>query len=292
MISNSKLRLIGACGVDGNVPARIATANLAGLLRLFRAVDVPVFQSTIDDPVHEYPHSVHGINGLGGIRIVRPRLRHGQALMDYLKTRKRFQILSLGPLTAIADLLKKSPTMADRISRCVIMGGGFAHGNETPYAEFNIHSSPEAADEVFRSNIPKVLVPLDVTEKVKLDAEDLAALKRSNMRPAVRSVVTGMLEFYFNFEKQKNGFFGGYMHDPSAVVVMTNPELFDFRRAEVRADTTSGKTRGQTVAKFSGGRRANTWIALGANAQRAESIIMDGLTQTSRLPLAKGSYES
>ncbi len=48
-----------------------------------------------------------------------------------------------------------------------MMGGGFFEGgNITPAAEFNIYVDPEAADIVFRSGIPIVMMPLDVTHRV------------------------------------------------------------------------------------------------------------------------------
>ena len=47
------------------------------------------------------------------------------------------------------------------------MGGGFFEGgNITVAAEFNIFVDPEAADITFRSGIPIVMMPLDVTHKV------------------------------------------------------------------------------------------------------------------------------
>jgi inosine-uridine nucleoside N-ribohydrolase len=268
-------QLLGACGVDGNVPSRLATSNIAGLLRLFRAKNIPVFQSLVDDPPHRYATHVHGKNGLGNVRIVKPPLKRRQDLIDFLKAQGTFQILSLGPLTAVAQLLKTLPESAKQISRCVIMGGGFSKGNVTPFAEFNIHSNPKAADMVFRSSVKKLLIPLDVTEKVRLYSEDLAKLKQSRNRST--KALAGMLQFYFDFEKKNNGFSGGYMHDPSAFVAMIHPEFFQFRRAEVLMDTSSKNTRGRTTAKFS--QSGNTWIALGVDEPAVRFVIMDGLLQ-------------
>ncbi len=143
LVRSKSLQMIGACGVDGNVSSRIATSNLAGLLKLFGAGDTPVFQSSINDPEHEYPAHVHGKNGLGNIQIVKPRSKNKEDLVSFLKSKGRFQVLSLGPLTAVAQLLKNSPNVAGNISRIVMMGGGIANGNVTRYAEFNIYSNPE-----------------------------------------------------------------------------------------------------------------------------------------------------
>ena len=252
-------------------------------MKLFGAGNTPIFQSSLRDPKHEYPAHVHGKDGLGNIRILKHHTRNRQDLVSFLKSKGRFQVLSLGPLTTVAGLLKNSPDITANISRIVMMGGGFVRGNVTRYAEFNIHSSPEAADEVFSSSIPKILVPLDVTERVILYPADLEILKRSGRDAATRAIV-GMLQFYFNFEKKEHGFFGGYMHDPSAVVAMTNPDLFKFRRATVRVDTSCNNTRGRTVAEYSRkSRKGDTWVALGVEEDAVRSVIMKGLVKPTLL---------
>lgn len=274
---SSKLHMIGACGVDGNVPSRTATANLVWLLELFGRRHVPVFRSTVDDPQHDYPTHVHGKNGLGDIRLVRPRKKSPEKTpSDFFgRLEKNIQLLSLGPLTAVAEILSLRE-IRNRVARCVIMGGGLKKGNETPYAEFNIHSNPDAANEVFRSPVPKILIPLDVTERVRLYAEDLRTFKKR--KRAKDRAIASMLEYYFDFQKESTGFYGGYMHDPSAVLAITNPGLFRFRRAVVRVDVTKEKTRGRTIARYS--REGNTWIAVDVDEQRARSEIMRRLSKS------------
>ena len=46
------------------------------------------------------------------------------------------------------------PELAERIGRCVVMGGApCCEGNVTPAAEYNIWVDPEAARAVFRSKL-------------------------------------------------------------------------------------------------------------------------------------------
>lgn len=272
-----EIDIIGACGVDGNVPSSTATANLEWLLGFFGAADVPVFQSTLDDPKHKYPAQVHGKDGLGDIQLVKSRTEKSKKrenLSDYLKSRgKNFQILSLGPLTAVADLIQRSPKIQDKISRVVIMGGGIKGGNETQFAEFNVYSNPEAADYVFRSRLQKVLLTLDITERVRLYPDDLGKLKRRGGEKA--DAVAGMLQFYFDFQEESTGFYGGYMHDPTAVLAVTDPQVFEFKSATVRVDTGAGETRGRTIADFTQGREANTLVAVNVDESKARIRIME-----------------
>src|SRR4029079_3905989 len=75
-------------------------------------------------------------------------------------------LCALGPLTNVALGLIREPKIAGRVRQIVLMGGGFFEGgNVTPSAEFNIYVDPHAADIVFRSGVPIVMMPLDVTHK-------------------------------------------------------------------------------------------------------------------------------
>ena len=73
----------------------------------------------------------------------------------------------LGPLTNIAQAFLQAPDVVGRVQEIVLMGGAyFEGGNITPAAEFNIYVDPEAAEIVFKSGVPLVVMPLDVTHKV------------------------------------------------------------------------------------------------------------------------------
>ena len=60
------------------------------------------------------------------------------------------------------------------------MGGGFFEGgNVTPTAEFNIYVDPHAADVVFKSGVPIVMMPLDVTHKALTTAKRIDAFRNA-----------------------------------------------------------------------------------------------------------------
>jgi len=86
---------------------------------------------------------------------------------------KSITYIALGPLTDLAGMLKKDPTLVrERLGRVVCMGGALdVPGNSTPVAEFNFFADPHAVCEVLTPAIPDqgfpherfILVPLDVT---------------------------------------------------------------------------------------------------------------------------------
>ena len=47
-------------------------------------------------------------------------------------------------------------------------GAAKTPGNITPSAEFNVWADPEAADVVFTSGIPIVMIPLDVCHQTRM----------------------------------------------------------------------------------------------------------------------------
>jgi inosine-uridine nucleoside N-ribohydrolase len=62
---------------------------------------------------------------------------------------------------------------------------------------------------------------------------------------------------------------------------MINPNLFKFRRAQVRVDTTDKKTRGRTTITGLPRRasRSDTLVAIDVDVESVRSSIMKGLTR-------------
>ncbi|GIR36127.1 MAG: hypothetical protein CM15mP49_15120 [Actinomycetota bacterium] len=91
---------------------------------------------------------------------------------------KEITLCPVGPLTNIAMALVREPKIASKVDQIVSMGGGyFVGGNITPAAEFNIFVDPHAADVVYRSGIPIVAMPLDVTHKALMTQDWIQTLE-------------------------------------------------------------------------------------------------------------------
>jgi inosine-uridine nucleoside N-ribohydrolase len=79
-------------------------------------------------------------------------------------------LLAIGPLTNVALAMREDPTIVPLIKQIVIMGGQiYAPGNAYNDAgEFNWWFDPEAAQVVLRAQVPRLIIPLDVTNTVTL----------------------------------------------------------------------------------------------------------------------------
>lgn len=270
-------RLLGVTTVAGNVALEDTTRNALAVVQLL-GIDVEV-HSGADRPVHgssfEHAGHVHGEHGLAGATL--PELHRGVASDDapgYLvrATRQRagVWIVATGPLTNVALALRQDPTLAERIAGISIMGGG-TFGNVTAMAEFNIHFDPEAADIVLRCGAPIVLCGLDLTHQLLVD--DAMVARSRGLGNVFGRFCADFLDGYLTNIRILVGSDGAAaLHDPCAVLAVTDPQLFDFVLRPVVVETAGEHTRGMTVVD------QRTWMR-GGNVQWAEAIDAPGATE-------------
>ena len=76
----------------------------------------------------------------------------------------RLCIVPTGPLTNVATLILCYPHLIEKIDKIVLMGGSIVSGcSGRGASEFNIMVDSYAADIVYTSGIPIVMMGLDVT---------------------------------------------------------------------------------------------------------------------------------
>ncbi|MCT7665141.1 nucleoside hydrolase [Shinella kummerowiae] len=277
-LGSPELDILGITTVAGNVPLALTSRNARIILEFCARPDVKVFAGA-DKPVARpliTAEHVHGKTGLDGPELHDPQmpLQEQHAVDFIIETLKRepagtVTLCTLGPLTNIATALEKAPEIAGRVRELVMMGGGFFEGgNITPAAEFNIYVDPEAAATVFKSGIPIVMMPLDVTHKVLTLKSRVAKLREIGSRPAIALVE--MLDFFERFDIEKYGSDGGPLHDPTVIAYLLKPELFSGRDCNVEVETASPLTVGMTVVDW--------WQVTGRkhNARVMKDVDADG----------------
>jgi purine nucleosidase len=140
-------------------------------------------------------------------------------------------VAAIAPLSNVADAVER----ADRtIERIAMMGGEFAEGPP----EHNIACDIEAAHAVFRSGIPVRVVGVDQTLR-PLVGEDLVDALATGA-PFSRLVESELRQFWQFLGESRNN-----PHDPVAILTLSRPELFTFRRGTVEV-VTDGPRRGRT----------------------------------------------
>ncbi len=159
----------------------------------------------------------------------------------------RVTIIAIGPLTNLGAVLSSDPSIAAKIKRIVLMGGSIAHGygrDLNPAAEYNIASDPAAAQVVFNSGIPILMVPLDVTAMLKLDRAG-----RERVFTELTPVTNALALLYFLWNQRTPTLF-----DPMAVAMTIDPGLCETKELAVEVDekgftrAVEGKPPNATVA--------------------------------------------
>ena len=236
-LASPELDVRAITAVAGNVPLALTESNARKMVELSGRTDVPVYAGAVRPMVRDLftAEFVHGPTGLDGVDLPEPTVavqpEHAvNYLIDALMGSEDGEITLcvLGPLTNIGLALVMEPRIAPKVKQLALMGGG-SHGNVTPAAEFNIYVDPHAAEHVFRSGIPLVMAPLDVTHKARATSERLAPF--SKMGTASGDAVAGMLEFYRRYELHGAG--GAPLHDPCVIAYLLAPHLFSGRSCRV-----------------------------------------------------------
>ncbi len=285
-----RLDVVAVTAVGGNVPPEQATRNVQSIVE---QLDPPRWPrvGAAAQPDRELPADcchLFGADGLGNADFAVSQLHHqhlsDKVIADEVRAApEEVTIVGLGPLTNIANALRRDPALATQIGQLVVMGGTLAGpGDVTPAAEFNIYCDPVAAREVLRSPSTLTLIPLDVANKVVMTFGHLDQLPGESSKAG--RFLRRILPFAFRTHRQELGLEGIHLHDAVALVAVTNPELFTTERAAGDVETVGELTTGALV--FDRRRvprwRHNMYVATDLDAAGVMDAIMRGLAEAGR----------
>ena len=251
-LNHPNINVLGITTVFGNVPVETSTKNALILSEMAHKGTI-VYQGAnkpLERKVTNYPSFIHGHDGLGDTnhpqsKFNASKLDAAQFIINEINENSgNINLVAVGPLTNIANSIKQDPSIANKVNSLLIMGGSWlAGGNITPVAEANIYNDPEAAEIVFKSGLPIIMVGLDVTHKVFLSQKDIDKLSSLNNSGKFLEKISNI---YIKFYKDTRNMDGCFFHDATAVIAMTNPEFFKYKNARVYVSK-DNLTRGQTV---------------------------------------------
>lgn len=260
MIAGSNLyNILGVCPVSGNKGLEITEKNALKLCELIGREDIPVLRGAKKGILkgRRTSGNVHGDSGFGrNVNLPEPKKQvEKYYAWDFLYENAvnyegELEVLAVGPLTNLGIAFLKYPDLCKLIKRIVIMGGGFARGNWTAAAEFNIWADPDAARIVFESGVPMAMMGLDICEKAIIDKDDLSRLDNAGKISKVaadlmRDRVLGPPDMP---EEQRKSRIGGILCDAVAACYMIDPSVIETEYVEVRVETKGTLTEGKTYA--------------------------------------------
>jgi purine nucleosidase len=268
--------------VAGNVPLPQAVQNALYTRDLVGAT-VPVYAGREGPRVGELHTAqfVHGQDGMGdiGLELHGRRPDDGDAvdvLVDAIQASPgELTLVTLGPLTNVAEAFERAPDLAEKLDRLVLMGGAAdAVGNMTAVAEFNVWVDPESAQIVFRSGAPIEMVGWDVSRRYAVfDENEQLALRR--LGPLGEFAVDSQATLN-QWARENTGLAGFDYPDPIAMAVALDRSVAtSTRRLHVDVETAGELTRGQTVVDHVGitGQPPTAEVVLEASRERFLALL-------------------
>jgi len=247
-----RLEVVAVTAAAGSVGSDQATTNVQGVVAFLDPPRLPRLGAAPGDaPPAEAPQGLHGPDGLGGAALPRVQLHGGHSsekvIWECIRAHPReITILALGPLTNVARVFTRDPSIVELVSGLVISGGTtHAAGNASAVADFNFHADPPAARRVIREPLAKTLVPLETTSQLLLGFDLLEQLPREISRAG--RLLRKMLPHAFRAHRQLLGSEGIWLHDVVSLVALTNPELFERTAVAADVETAGELTAGMLV---------------------------------------------
>lgn len=285
-VASSKIKLLAVTTSAGNQKPGRTLENAMKVLTLLGVSDIPVSAGNKKPLTRDLMSGVamHGVTGLDGADLPYPNfpvnsLTAVELMAETVRNnRGDVTLVVTGPCTNAALFFSIYPSLKRFIKQVVILGGGMGVGNWQPTTEFNMLSDPEAADIVFHSGIPIVLVPLNVGFKAQLSNDNLGEIKA--MKNNISDTVYGLLDYYrLQFNNGKRSFDGVPLYDPCTIAWLINPNIFVGKDCNVEVETKGELTSGETVIDYyeMTNRKKNAHVLFEINKTLFANLILETL---------------
>lgn len=267
--------VLGLTTVAGNIGIDNTTRNAGRLLAAMGRSDIPVIIGAAK-PLRRWGIdvvAVHGADGVQGLVLPEPAAEPLHDAVSWMadlllaEPSGTIDILALGPLTNIAQLITSHPAAAARIGQVIAMGGAVDEpGNIGARSEFNFATDPEAADIVFRAGLDLTLVPLDVTRKVRADAVWMNGLRGTT----AGTIAADVIALYFGDGRQSRP-----LHDPCVMLLALDSSLFGIEERHLAVDLGDDGDAGALKPARAGVPPVK--VAMRVNAEGALDLLAMGL---------------
>ena len=277
------VNVLGLSVVAGNVPVEKGAKNARYTVELC-GKETPVYMGAARPLMHEpvWAYFFHGDDGMGNMNYPEPSLpvAQGNAITAFIDAVRAhpgdITLVTLGPLTNIALAVRIAPDIAEKISMCYTMGGAAATlGNVTPAAEFNIYVDPEAAQVVFNSGIPLLMVGWEHCRgQANLSEQEMAQVRSFHTPYADFALDCNVHAIRTNKDWLNEP--GLALPDPVTMAVALDPSICTKRGSHyVEVETVSEITRGMTVVDQLGvtNKKANIDVCWEIDVQHWKDLL-------------------
>ncbi len=252
-----RIDVVGLTGTEGMVSGKQANCNLELLVN---AVDLDKWPR-IGWACAELPRSdemslplvrLNGPQGLGELEIPCPlphhRLESAKVMVELVKQFPgEITLICLGPLTNVTMAAELYPEFLMKLNKLIILGGTLdSPGDATTTSEFNIYANAEAARLVLKSSATKILIPLEIQQKVSLTFSEFDRLQLRE-EVAAHRLIGDLLGYALKSHRQYLGEEGIHLRELTPLAYLVRPELFSTEGMAVDVETMGELTRGMTI---------------------------------------------
>ncbi|TWT76314.1 Non-specific ribonucleoside hydrolase RihC [Planctomycetes bacterium CA13] len=280
-----RVDLLAITATAGTVDSDQATCNVGAILQHLDPPRYPrIGKAAVpeDAPVADERY-LNGPDGLGGCNFEETGRHHllpsEKVIAELLRKHPgQVTVVCFGPLTNLAKLCRRDPSVLPLIDKVVISGGSVSQvGNATTAAEFNMFFDAAGARDVLASATTKSMVPLDVTDKMRFGVDLLEKLPNKNTRAG--DFMHRIFSYAFRAAHQQLGCEMIPLYDATTLLAVIEPELFKWENMAGRVETKGELTRGMTVFDQRMRREwpLNMEVAIDVDDEAAKEMIVRGL---------------
>lgn len=246
----NNLDIIGFTLASGNIPIEKSEKNLK-VIQDFLGSNIKMYKGSIENACnHETAEYAHGKDGLGYAVFPDNNTRRFEKMSaeDFIiKSSKKYKdnltVICFGPLTNLANAIKKDKTLVNRLKHVLIMGTTYDPDTKEPYIEFNVSVDPSAAKLVFETPFEDIkVVTHEIGVRSFVEKDYVQNLKNSDK---LLSRFVGLIsEKYIEFSYDHYGTIGLGTPDPTTMASLIDPDIVKFEPCTVSV-IADGSERGQ-----------------------------------------------
>ncbi len=246
----NNLDIIGFTLASGNIPVYKSEKNLK-IIQDFLGSNIKMYKGKKENKCnHETAEYAHGKDGLGYAVFPdnsKKKFEKMSAEDFIIKSSKKYKdnltIICFGPLTNLANAIKKDKKIVKRIKHVLIMGTTYNPDAKSPYLEFNVNVDPVSAKIVFNAQFNDIKV---VTHEigVKSFVEKDYVLNLRNSNDLISRFVGLISEKYIEFSYDHYGTVGLGTPDPTTIASLIDPLIVKFEPCKVEI-ISKGEDKGE-----------------------------------------------
>ena len=261
LLTMDEVEMLGVVVTPADCYIEAGTSVSRKILGLMKRNDISVAKSTVrginpfppdfrrdckiidNFPIlNESDRALPSVVDISGQKFIVEQLKKATELVTLMVT---------GPLTTVAEAIATEPSITDKIGEIIWMGGAFSVPGNVQFnyaheqdgaAEWNVFWDSIAAKQIWDTNIPITVCPLDLTNSVPVTSEFIRQLAQQRQYP-----LSDLAGLCYSLAIPQDYYFW----DILATAYLARPELYQTVVRETDIVTT-GASQGRTIIKSGG----------------------------------------